>query len=78
MDKGLLILMSLALLLTTSIILESMEILSSIHIRAIMVLCLTYHTCYTIYAMVEWNGRKRIRNKKRGNLRPPRPGRDNY
>ena len=71
MDKGLTILLSLAVLLTASIVLQAMGILSSIHIRAIMILSLIYHTGYTIYAIVEWNGRTRIRNKRRGNQRPP-------
>lgn len=78
MDKGLIILMSLAGILTVTIILASMGILSSIHVQAVILISLIYHTGYTIYAMVVWNGRKRIRNKKRGNLRPPRPSRDNY
>jgi len=71
MDKGLTILLSLAVLLTASIVLQAMGILSSIHIRAIMILSLIYHTGYTIYSIVEWNGRTRIRNKRRGNQRPP-------
>jgi len=71
MDKGLTILLSLAGLLMISIVLQAMGILSAMHIRALMVLSLIYHTGYTIYVMVEWNGRTRIRNKRRGNQRPP-------
>ena len=71
MDKGLTILLSLAGLLVLTVILHTMGILSTLHIRAIMILCLIYHTGYTIYSMVEWTGRTRIRNQRRGNQRPP-------
>lgn len=78
MDRGLLILLSLAGLLVISVVLEIIGILPAIHIKAIMIISLLYHTGYTIYAMVEWNGRTRIRNKKRGNLRPPRSSREKW
>ena len=71
MDKGLTILLSLAGLLMLTVILASLGILSAMHIRAIMILSLIYHTGYTIYAMVEWSLRTRIRNQRRGNQRPP-------
>ena len=71
MDKGLTILLSLAGLLMISIVLQAMGILSAIHVQAVILLSLIYHTGYTIYAMVEWSGRTRIRNKRRGNQRPP-------
>jgi len=72
MDRGLTILLSLAGILVLTVILHSMGILSTLHIRAVIILSLVYHTCYTIYAMVEWSSRSRIRNKRRGNTRPPR------
>jgi hypothetical protein len=74
MDRGLIILMSFAVVLTISVILEAMEVLSAVHVQAVIMLCLIYHTCYTIFAITEWNGRYRIRNVKRSNLRPPRGG----
>ena len=72
MDRGLTILISLAGILVLTTILHSMGILSALHVRAVIILSLVYHICYTIYAMIEWSNRSRIRNKRRGNTRPPR------
>jgi len=74
MDKGLLILLSLAVILTITILLEILGIVTSAYIQATMMISLGYHICYTIYAVCEWRGRTRIRNVRRANLRPP--GRD--
>lgn len=71
MDKGLIILMSLAVLLTISILLAAIGMVSNEIVSSIIALSLVYHTGYTLFAMIEWSGRKRIRNKRRGNMRPP-------
>jgi len=71
MDKGLVILMSLGVLLIGAIVCRVMGIVSNELVGSIIGLSLLYHTGYTLFAMIEWSGRKRIRNKRRGNMRPP-------
>ena len=71
MDKGLVILMSLGVLLIGAIVGKVMEIVSSELVGSIIGLSLVYHTGYTLYQIIEWSGRHRIRNKRRGNQRPP-------
>jgi hypothetical protein len=77
MDKGLAVLLSLGVLLIGAIVCKVMGIVSSELVGSIIGLSLVYHTGYTLYQIIEWTGRHRIRNKKRGNLRPPRSNRDN-
>ena len=76
MDRGLLILMSLAASFTVTVILKSMDVLSNAHVEIMMIVSLGYHGCYAMYTIREWKNRDRIRNAKRGNHRPPR--RDRY
>ena len=77
MDRGLIILMGAAFLTAAAIILKTIGILSSSSVNTMIAVSLIYHICYTFYSIVIWRGRTRIRNKKRGNLRPPRSNRNN-
>lgn len=71
MDKGLIVLLSLGVLLLGATVCRVMGIVSNELVGSIIGLSLLYHTGYTLFAMIEWSGRKRIRNKRRGNMRPP-------
>jgi hypothetical protein len=72
MDRGLLILMSLAMTLAATVIMEGMDVLSTVHVKTVMMISLGYHACYAIYTMRQWSTRSRIRNARRGNHRPPK------
>ena len=72
MDKGILTLLSLSGLFALTVILEGMGVLSTVHVKAMITITLLYHTGYAFFAVHEWRSRKRIRNKKRAGLRPPR------
>lgn len=72
MDRGLIVLMAFAGLLILSLILNAVDVLSTGWVHTTIMISLIYHTCYTIFTIVKWNKRPRIRNARRCNHRPPK------
>ena len=77
MDKGIIVLMAFAMLLIATIVGNTLGILSTQLVNSVIALSLFYHTGYALFAMIEWSSRTRIRNKNRGNMRPPRSDKRN-
>lgn len=71
MDKGMIGLMSLAVVFVFTVALYGLGIVSSQVVSSLMGVCLSYHTVYTIYCIFKYKTRRRARNARRANCRPP-------
>jgi hypothetical protein len=72
MDKGLIGLMVLSGLVALLSLFKYFNIVPASVVWGMIQLSLVYITTYTIYTMVQFKGRVRRRNARRGNTRPPR------
>ena len=72
MDKGLIGLMFLSGLVALLSLLKYLNIVPASIVWGTIMISLVYLTIYTIYTMVQFKGRVRRRNARRGNTRPPR------
>lgn len=78
MDKGLIGLIILSVLVALTAILKYIGLASSEVVWGTIQVSLVYHTIYTVWTMIQYKGRVRRRNARRGNTRPPRPSNTNW